>query len=193
MTRKRTENAGAPEPTPRKRPPGRPFAAGNRAAVGKGRPRHDAILDEFFEEVVKGQTREGQPFAVERRRAILERLYTSAMDTRRKDHGRLLEVVCAYYFGKPRERLEMSGPDGGPIESEDATRPPRRRTTGELRKDLDAIYARRDARMSDGQVAQQVEHYQRLLAERQARGTSPPAPAEQDATAPGSPGREDSE
>ena len=112
-----------------------------------GRKKRDAILDEFFEEVVRGQTKDGQPFAVERRRALLERLYTSAMDTRRKDHGRLLEVVCAYYFGKPRERLEMSGPGGGPIESADAT-PRRRPTTGELRKELEAILAKRAAFMA---------------------------------------------
>ena len=101
------------------------------------------MLDAFFEEVVSGQTKDGQAFAVERRRALLERLYTSAMDTRRKDHGRLLEVVCAYYFGKPRERIELGGPGGGAIRTE-AT-PGRRPTTGELRKELDALLAKRTA------------------------------------------------
>jgi hypothetical protein len=143
---KRAENEDTPAPTRKRKRPGKKFSAGNTAAVGKGRPRRDAMLDAFFEEVVRGTTKAGEPFEIERRRALLERLYTSAMDTNRKDQGRLLEVVCAYYFGKPRERLEMSGPGGGPIASADVTPVPRRRpTTGELRKELDGIMAERDA------------------------------------------------
>lgn len=137
---KRAKNEGTPAPTPKRKRkhPGVQFAPGNKAAVGKGRPKRDAVIDAFFEEVVAGKLTDGTPFQVERRRAILERLYTSAMDTRRKDHPRLLELATAYYFGKPRERLEMSGPNGKPIESADAT-PVRRKTTGELRKRFDAL------------------------------------------------------
>jgi hypothetical protein len=120
------------------------FERGNRASIGKGRPKRDALIDLFFEQVVHGTTKEGQPFEVERRRALLERLYSSAMDTRRKDHTRLMEIVMAYCFGKPRERVEMSGPDGKPIESADVT-PVRRRTTGESRKRLAELLAKHQA------------------------------------------------
>lgn len=155
---KRATNEDAPAPTPKRKRkhPGVQFAKGNKAAVGKGRPKRDAVIDAFFEEVVGGKLADGTSFQVERRRAILERLYTSAMDTRRKDHTRLLELATAYYFGKPRERLEMSGPNGKPIESADAT-PVRRKTTGELRKRFDALMtkvataqAKRTARESNG-------------------------------------------
>lgn len=168
---------------------GRPFPPGNNANP-RGRPRRDDVVDAFFVEVIKA----GDATPIERRQVVLQRLYISAMDTRRKDHVRLLELSLAYAFGRPRERVEMSGPGGGPIESADASPPRRRQTTGELRKALDALDTKRDARMSDERVAQQVEHYQRLLAERQARGTSPPpAPAEQGARAPGSQDPEDGE
>lgn len=151
------ELASTPDPTetpPAPRPRtgggrGRRFEKGNQAAVGNkgGRPKRDAFLDQFFEEVVRGKTADGKEFSIERRRALLERLYTSAMDTRRKDHGRLLEVVCAYYFGKPRERLEMSGPGGKPIATQDSS-PGRRPTTGELRKRLDELMAKRAAHLT---------------------------------------------
>ena len=113
--------------------------------MGHGRPKRDAVLDAFFEAVVRGTTKDGQVVEVQRRVALLERLYTSAMDVRRKDHVRLLEICAAYYFGKPKERLEMSGPDGGPITSADATPARRRPTTGELRRELAAILEKREA------------------------------------------------
>lgn len=139
---KRAQNEDA-QPTTRGRTrPGRRFGPGNKAAVGKGRPRRDAFVDEFFEECVQGP--DGP---IERRWALLSRLYTSAMDTKRKDHGRLLEIAAAYYFGKPRERVEMSGPEGGPIKTEDG-KPRKRATTGELRKELEGILAKREAHMA---------------------------------------------
>jgi hypothetical protein len=152
---KRETNEDAPAPTPKRKRkhPGVQFTKGNRAAVGKGRPKRDEIIDLFFEEVVGGKLADGTPFQVERRRALLERLYTSAMDTRRKDHTRLMELATAYYFGKPRERLEMSGPGGGPITSADVTAP-RRKTTGESRKRLEALWAKREAYLA-GAVARE--------------------------------------
>ncbi len=146
---KRTTIASLPEPTPapRKRTGGgrgRRFEKGNRASVGKGRPKRDEIIDLFFEGVVRGETKDGKPFEVERRVALLERLYASAMNIQRKDHTRLMEIATAYAFGKPRERLEMSGPGGKPIESSDATPSRRKPTTGELRKRMQAILDKRD-------------------------------------------------
>jgi hypothetical protein len=142
---KRQETASAPDhtpPPPRKRTGGgrgRRFEKGNQAGKGHGRPKRDAAIDEFFDVVVKGELKDGTPFAVERRVALLERIYTSAMNVQRKDHTRLLEIAAAYCFGKPRERLEMSGPEGGPIASADATPARRRPTTGELRKRFDLL------------------------------------------------------
>lgn len=130
---KRATNEGAPAPTRKRKRAGRQFAKGNKAAAGKGRPKRDAVIDEYFEGVV--QTPDGP---VERRVALIQRLYVSAMDTKRRDHTKLLELAVSHYFGKPRERVEMSGPNGKPIESADAT-PVRRKTTGELRKRFDAL------------------------------------------------------
>ena len=134
---KRSENGDAPKRTRRR--PGT-FGPGNTAAKGKGRPRRDAFLDQFMEAEVPGG--EGQS-PIERRHAYLMRLYTSAMDPRRKDHAKLMEMLGTMYWGKARERLELSGPAGGAIKTEDST--PRRATTGEMRKRLDELLAKRAA------------------------------------------------
>ncbi len=101
----------------------------------KGRKKRDALIDEFYE----GALNPKEPR--ERRWVLLERLFTSALNPSRKDHAKLLEINVHMYFGKPRERVEMSGPNGSPIKTEDAT-PRRRPTTGELRKRLAVLKAK---------------------------------------------------
>jgi hypothetical protein len=117
-----------PTPPPRRWKPGE---SGNP----RGRKKRDAIIDEFFE----GALNPKEPR--ERRWVLLERMFTSALNPSRKDHAKLLEICAAYYFGKPRERVEMSGPGGGPLQTEDTT-PRRRPTTGEMRKRLEVLKAK---------------------------------------------------
>lgn len=115
----------------------------------KGRRKRDALIDEFYEGVF--HTTDGP---LERREALLKRLFTSAMDAKRKDHAHLIGLAVAYYFGKPPERVEMSGPGGAPIATEDATPGRRRPTTGELRKRLEALMAKREAHLAAKRKAQ---------------------------------------
>lgn len=140
------------EPKPPKKSRWKKGQSGNPA----GRKKRDALIDEFFEGVINAKA--GEP--VERRWVILERLFTSALNPSSKHHAKLLELCAAYAFGKPRERIEMSGPDGKPIENADAT-PRRRPTTGEMRKRLEALKAK------------MVAHAAKKAAEEQ----SPPASA----------------
>jgi hypothetical protein len=119
------------EPKPPKKTRWKKGQSGNPA----GRKKRDALIDEFLESVV------GAKDSRERRLALLERMFTSAMNPSRKDHAKLLEMWVHLYWGKPRERIEMSGPGGKPIESADVT-PRRRPTTGEMRKRIEILKAK---------------------------------------------------
>lgn len=166
------------------------FRQGNRAAAGKGRPRRAAIVDDFMAECIDPNSTS----PVERRRVLLERLFTSALNPSRRDHAKLLELCLAYAYGRPRERLEMSGPGGGPIQSADTTPRPHRPTTGEMRKRLVELKAKLDDRLSPDQLAERINHYQRLQAERAAAPATPAEPAETPAPPPpGSPGENNTE
>lgn len=123
------------EPKPPKKSRWRKGQSGNPA----GRKKRDALIDEFLEGVVNAKDPR------ERRLALLERHFQSAMNPSRKDHAKLVEMLEHLYWGKPRERVEMSGPGGAPIQTADAT-PTRRRTTGELRKRLDELLRKREER-----------------------------------------------
>lgn len=113
-----------------------------------GRKKRDALIDEFFEGVISEKA------PVERRWALLERMFTSAMNPNRKDHAKMVEICANYYFGKPRERIEMSGPGGKPMQTEDAT-PRRRPTTGEMRKRLEVLKAKMIAHAAKKAAADQ--------------------------------------
>lgn len=125
---------GKYNPKPPKKSRWKKGQSGNPA----GRKKRDALIDEFFE----GALNPNEPR--ERRWVLLERLFTSALNPSRRDHAKLLELNVHMYFGKPRERVELSGPGGKPIESADAT-PRRRPTTGEMRKRLEVLKAKMNA------------------------------------------------
>jgi hypothetical protein len=55
-------------------------------------------------------------------------LYTTAIDRRRKDHVAAARVLLAYHVGKPVEAVELSGPNGGPIQTTDYDEPPAKST-----------------------------------------------------------------
>jgi hypothetical protein len=122
---------GKYEPKPPKKSRWKEGQSGNPA----GRKKRDALIDEFFDGVINAKDPR------ERRWVLLERLFASALAVNRKDHAKLLEMCVHLYYGKPRERIEMSGPGGKPIESADAT-PRRRPTTGEMRKRLEVLKAK---------------------------------------------------
>jgi hypothetical protein len=105
----------------------------------KGPPKRDAIIDEFFAGAFNARTPQA------RRLLLLERLFTSALNSNRKDHAKLLELCLHYAFGKPKEQVELSGPGGKPIATSDETPARRRPTSGELRKRLDELKAKWEA------------------------------------------------
>jgi hypothetical protein len=99
---------------------GRPFAPGNQAAKGKGRPKKDFDLET--------RTRELSPEIIERYAIMGRRAKTTAEVTA----GR---VVLAYAWGNPRARVEHSGPGGGPIPMSSMDK----MTSEDIRRELAAL------------------------------------------------------
>lgn len=111
----------------------------------KGRPPLSASIHAFMEEVVVVKDGDAD-VKVARRDAVLAALYKTALTSTARDQMKAAELLLAYDFGRPRERVEMSGPRGGPIETDNKTTVEERRaTTGELRKRLDELDAKRAA------------------------------------------------
>jgi hypothetical protein len=106
-----SDNSGNAD-APAKRRGGRPFQKGQSGNPG-GRPK-TAWLREWLAEATDKNP--NNP----RRLVIAQALYLTAIDRRHRDHVRAAELILAYELGKPVESVELSGPDGGPIESVDA-------------------------------------------------------------------------
>jgi hypothetical protein len=142
----RAENSAQAASARVKRGPGRPFPKGV-SGNPKGRPPASAVIHAFLDTVVRvgGKSRGGAN--APRREQILTALFKTATSGTARDQIKAAELLLAYDFGRPRERVEMSGPRGGPIETADTTRP-KKMTTGEMRKELEAIEARRKERMA---------------------------------------------
>src|SRR3954470_6924964 len=100
----------------------RPGSSGNPS----GRPPISATIHGFMEEVVSARSKA----PLSRRLSLLEALFAVAMNPRAREQFRALELLLAYDFGRPRERVEMSGPAGGAIETAGS---PRRVTPGARR------------------------------------------------------------
>lgn len=103
-----------------------------------GRPKRDNAITEFLSDKV-GES------DVTRRKALLMSLIRIASDQKHRDQLRAIELLLAYDQGRPTEKVEMSGPDGGPIEHAgdlDSM------TTGELRRELAELEAARAARLT---------------------------------------------
>lgn len=124
---------------PRKPPPeGVRFGKGQKGNPG-GRPSTKwfrEILDQPFKDKVAGKD-------VTTREALAHRLIETAMDPKHPGHLGALTLACAYDMGKPVDSVELSGPGGRPIATDTIVAP--RRTTGELRKRLAALDAKREA------------------------------------------------
>lgn len=74
----------------------------------RGRPRKNAEVERLCQEALTNP--DGSNFAVQQlRRIALE----AELD---RDRIKAIELLTAYAYGKPRQRTEVSGPDGGPIQ-----------------------------------------------------------------------------
>lgn len=97
----------------KRRGPGRPFQPGQSGNPG-GKPSSKWIRDYLAEEVP-----DKKGVMVSRRKAIIQSAFLAAIDSRRgAQQIRAIEILLAYEAGKPIQTVEMSGPDGGPIEYE---------------------------------------------------------------------------
>lgn len=81
--------------------PGRPFKKGKSGNPG-GRP---AVAKEFREKCREFMETEGWV-----------KLFSLAQKEG-KEQRYALELVCAYAYGRPRQGVELTGEDGGPIQS----------------------------------------------------------------------------
>jgi hypothetical protein len=82
---------------------GRPFEPGNQAAVGYGRPKKDFDIETRCKELSQD---------------IIEHYATMGKTATTGPEVEAGKVVLAYAHGKPRVRLEHSGPGGGPLQVE---------------------------------------------------------------------------
>ena len=84
----------------KKTAPGRPFEPGQSGNPG-GRPK---VAKEFKEKCRDFMSDEGW-----------EKLKSIAINGKKKDQFRALELIAAYAYGKPKQGVELSGEDGGNI------------------------------------------------------------------------------
>jgi len=82
-----------------------------------GRPRKPEVVSAFLEAIVK----DANGNTINRREEIMAALYTVATTRGSKEQIKAAELLLAYDLGKPTERHEISGPDGGPLASVDMT------------------------------------------------------------------------
>jgi len=108
----RRKNRGKGKPfEPGKMPrAGKPFKKGQSGNPG-GRPS-TAWIREYLAELAS-------PGAPPRKQAIIQALWLTAIERRHKDHVRAAELLLAYDVGKPVQAIEVSGPEGGPIDTGD--------------------------------------------------------------------------
>lgn len=129
---------------PRKPPPeGQRFKQGQSGNPG-GRPSYKAWRE--WLSGVETRFKDPELAATPRRELVDDTLFRIAID---KNHRFCLEAITlikAYDLGRPRDRVELSGPDGAPIETE--IKAPRRQTTGEMRKELAALELKRQERLN---------------------------------------------
>lgn len=121
----------------RKRPRGRPFPKGQSGNPG-GRPSKKEFKD-FLGEVV--DARAGST----RRDAYRLALYLKAIDRRDKDQLRALELIAAYDMGKPIQGVELTGPWGGPVQTENLT------SEQQVKRILDLVTEARAGRAADAE------------------------------------------
>lgn len=86
------------------------YLPGNNGNPG-GRPSTRWIRDWLGEVVAPGR---GMP--IQRRQALVTALFATAVNTRHKDHVKAAELLLAYEAGKPVQAVELSGPEGGPMD-----------------------------------------------------------------------------
>lgn len=128
----------------RRRGPGRPFPKGV-SGNPQGRPKKPECITEFLNEdwVAKNGQNLGK-----RRKVLLDALFNTATLAGSKDRMKAIELLLAYDLGKPTERHELSGPEGGPIKSVEYDLGDGM-TSGEMRKRLAELEAVRKARLGE--------------------------------------------
>lgn len=139
---------------PKKKSAGRPFQKGGKnphrfqpGVSGNPGGRSRSVIPQFMAVVVKRKAAEGRgEFEATRREHLLQGMFALAMNKRDPLRMKAMELLLAYDLGKPRERLEMSGPMGGPIET--VITGPRPQTSGELRKEMAALEEIRRKRLA---------------------------------------------
>lgn len=94
------ELAGNSEKTVKKRGPGRPFKPGETANPS-GRP---AVARDFRERCRAYMEVEGW-----------DNIIAMASNPKDRDKYRAAELIAAYAYGKPKQGLEVTGDEGGPV------------------------------------------------------------------------------
>ena len=88
-------------------PEGQRFKPGQSGNPG-GRPN-----TKWIREWLEAEPQPG--FGLTRRQLYLNALFKTAIDREHKQHVAAAELLAAYDFGKPRQAVEVSGPQGRPL------------------------------------------------------------------------------
>jgi hypothetical protein len=83
---------------------------------------------------------DGKP--LDRYQLMISMAWATGMDRKHRDHMRAVELLMAYKDGKPVDRMELTGFEGGPVEHVDV----KASTTGEIRKRIAELEAAAAAR-----------------------------------------------
>lgn len=105
------------QPENNKRVYGRPFRKGVSGNPG-GRPKNNHtsiwnLLEKRLEELVPGSDKTAKD-------AVVMAILASLLDRKGKHFAAILKEASDRLYGKPKESIELSGKDGGPIEIDDA-------------------------------------------------------------------------
>ncbi len=116
-----------------KKAPGRPFAKGKSGNPGGRAAWRDELV---------GQLKDAAPDALDRLLLLSRGQAAGGKRPGVKEQLRAIELILSHTLGKPRERVELSGPEGGPVQVQagidvnlDLL------STGELRKMRDKLLA----------------------------------------------------
>jgi len=126
------------------------FGKGGKGGPGrpKGSGRADLVnaLIDFMSEPIT--TRGGESGDKTRMDLLFSSTYATAIDRRDRNTVACKNLIYQYCLGKPPERVEMSGPEGGPIETESNLDV---MTTAAMRKRLAELRARAQSELASGE------------------------------------------
>lgn len=130
---RRTKKRGKSAVSLTRKPRGKPFAPGNQAGKGHGRPKKDWDIETEAKALTP---------------AILARFAVMGANARSPHDVAAGKVVIAYAEGLPKARTEHSGPGGKPI----SVRTDEGMTTEEMRRELANLMGEKPADDNPGEA-----------------------------------------